>query len=162
MENVAALHKIAEKLLPTPYFCNHNISLLQVLIRDEGHCVYCKRDLFDSHDIASEVDHLLPRSLRVDLWGNSQNLVASCHECNQLKRDWIPLCKTDLRTVEGRERLIQEAAKYIRSKKQRQPDWKEIFPEAQTRLRQAIEEYRRARSIQTPTQTADRSIAAVA
>jgi len=162
MENVAALQRIAEKLLPTPYFRNHNISLLQVLIRDEGHCVYCKRDLFESHDIASEVDHLLPRSLRVDLWGNSQNLVASCHECSQMKRDWIPTCKIYLRTIEARERLIKEAAEHIRSKKQRQPDWKEIFPEAQTRLRQAIEEYRRAQSIETPSQNADRSIAEVA
>jgi hypothetical protein len=67
MENVAALQRIAEKLLPNPYFCRHDISFLQVLIRDEGRCVYCKRDLFESHDIASEVDHLLPRSFRSDL-----------------------------------------------------------------------------------------------
>jgi hypothetical protein len=149
MENVAALQRIAEKLLPNPYFCRHNISFLQVLVRDEGRCVYCKRDLFESHDIASEVDHLLPRSLRSDLWGNAQNLVASCHECSQLKHDWIPCAKIDLRTVEGRECLIKEAAEHIRSKKQRQPDWKEMFPEAQTRLRHAIEEYQRTRSTQT-------------
>lgn len=162
MENVAALQKIAEKLLPTPYFCKYQISLLQVLIRDEGRCVYCKRDLFESHDIASEIDHLLPRGFRVEVWGEIWNLVACCHQCNQLKRDWMPVSKPDLRSVEGRERLIKEAAEHIESKKQGQPNWKQNVPEAETRLRQAIDQYRRAKSAGPPSQNAVRGIADVA
>jgi HNH endonuclease len=147
MENVAALRRIAEKLLPNPYFCKYHINFLQVLIRDEGRCVYCRRDLFDSHDIGAEIDHLLPMGLRVDQWSDPWNLVACCQECRQLKYDWKPLNKPDLRTYEGRERLIKQAAAHIQSKEQTKPDWKQITPEAETCLRQAIDHYRKAKSL---------------
>jgi len=143
MENVAALQRIAEKLLPNPYFCKYHINFLQVLIRDEGRCVYCKRDLFESYDIGAEIDHMLPMSLRVDQWSTASNLVACCQQCRQLKNDWKPFNKADLRTFEGRQRLIEEAAAYIRSKKQIKLDWKRCVPEAETHLRQAIDQYRK-------------------
>jgi len=152
MENVAALQRIAEKLLPNPYFCRYHINFLQVLIRDEGRCVYCKRDLFESHDIGAEIDHLLPMTLRVDQWSSAWNLVACCQECRQLKHDWRPFNNPDLRTFEGRERLIKEAAAYIRCKKERQPDWKQITPEAENRLRQAIDQYRKVKSLNAPSE----------
>jgi 5-methylcytosine-specific restriction endonuclease McrA len=116
-------------------------------IRDEGRCVYCKRDLFDSHDIGVEIDHLLPMNLRVDQWSDARKLVACCQECRQYKYDWKPFNKPDLRTFEGRDRLIKEAAAHIQSKKQTKPDWKQSVPEAETLLRQAINQYRRVKSL---------------
>lgn len=56
-----------------------------VLHRDLFRCRYCGRG--PAYDIALEVDHVMPRSQggRDEM----ENLVTSCHDCNQGKKHYI-------------------------------------------------------------------------
>ena len=54
--------------------------------RDQNHCMYCGTK--PTQDNVLELEHILPRSRGgLSVW---ENLVASCHRCNQAKGDKTP------------------------------------------------------------------------
>jgi hypothetical protein len=146
MCSLDALRAIAKNLMKEElFFAKHNILCLQAFIRDEGRCRYCGRDLFESYDVMSATDHLLPRSQYSQLEWDPLNLVASCAECNHIKGAWNPAGNeqyVDL-TDETRERLIAAAGKYINEKKAA-PDFRSMFPRARARFQESVDQYRKS------------------
>jgi hypothetical protein len=127
-----------------PYFAKWNISYLEAFIRDKGFCQYCdpKRYLFESYDLASCGDHLLPRKTHKDAVEDVDNIVACCTECNQLKRDFDP-SENDpgkLSDPRYRQRVIEKVRAHVGSLRTDR-NWRQQFERARARFERAVAEY---------------------
>lgn len=64
-----------------------------------GRCVFCRR-LIDESQCASTIEHILPKSKYPQFETYPENLVLSCHACNNKKGERVPLiedlCSIDL------------------------------------------------------------------
>lgn len=64
-----------------------------------GRCVFCRR-IIDESQCASTIEHILPKSKYPQFETYPENLVLSCHDCNNKKGERVPLiedlCSIDL------------------------------------------------------------------
>jgi HNH endonuclease len=139
------LEKIARKLMhDEPYFAEWSTITLQAFIRDKARCQYCdpKAYLFEAYDVASCGDHLLPRRTHPDLAYALDNIVASCTECNQLKRDFNPSkgMPGTLSDPKYRDEMIARARTHVKGRRT-ETDWAKQFDRATGLLEKAIVEY---------------------
>jgi hypothetical protein len=148
------LEQIARDLIrgPSPWFKGNRFyrSALQAIIRDEGRCVYCKKDLWKEYGVPSCVDHLLPESVydEPELAENVNNLVFACVECNGLKRNYDPSGgkgrQLDITSDIVRHDLIETAKKII-DEKRNADYWRMEFETAKVLFDAAVEKYRKCR-----------------
>lgn len=77
-----------------------------VLTRDNFACVYCGTDLLASLDslLTASLDHIIPKSAGGTR--HTDNLVASCYPCNQLKSHALAFTISEGRSIIGRHRTM--------------------------------------------------------
>jgi hypothetical protein len=101
---------------------------LEIWLRDECRCVYCRRNLLQERDIAYffyHYDHILPQSRHPALQDAIWNKVLACHACNVWKHEFDPsfggfgITRTEAipPTEEYRDKLIERARIYIQVQK---------------------------------------------
>jgi hypothetical protein len=123
------------------YFRGWNTAALQGFLRHDGRCVYCGEDLFGDFSVVSCGDHLLPKSIYPHLSQNPANLVPSCGECNQLKRDYDPSEGVDVTDLDAARPKLIENAKAEIERKRAEGDWRNEFFKAASAFRRAATEY---------------------
>ncbi len=125
------LFQIAETLRKQDKFFHSfdKTETIVALLQYEGHCAYCRVDLFETVEALAggvQTDHLLPRKYD-HLLQDPRNLPPACSYCNTLKGDWDantritpqvyqPESKKPLSNEQHRG-LVKRATEYIAQKR---------------------------------------------
>ena len=92
-----------------------------VFTRDKKQCVFCGKDLMHSFDDfwSAKADHLIPREMREDLAQSTDNMVTSCHVCNNLKGEFFPdeLTQLNPSIPEHKEQILSRLRAHIFEKR---------------------------------------------